>query len=201
VSFATAVRSVLRQYATFQGRATRPEFWWWYLFTFVVNIVGSGVDQLTDATIGVSFVGAVVSLGLLVPTLAVSVRRLHDSDLSGWWLLAPICLGLVGLGLFLAGLAAIIVPAFVDGAPGLRWLTIAFFAAGALILLGSAILNLVLMLRPSTPGANRFGPDPARPAFHPPAGSHGPLAPYGSAPWPPPPAVPGGADAPPTAGP
>lgn len=177
MSFDAAIRSALRQYATFRGRATRPEFWWWYLFSVLVNVVAASVDQLTDATLGVSFVGALASLGLLIPTLAVSVRRLHDSNLSGWWLLLPFGTALVSLGLLIGGFAATVALAFFDGAPESFGLSIALFAAAGLVLLAAVVLNLVLMLRRSTPVPNRFDPYPDAPY---------PYLPNGGIPDPPP---------------
>jgi uncharacterized membrane protein YhaH (DUF805 family) len=184
VSFSGAVQSVLRQYATFRGRASRPEFWWWYLCTVLINIATTGVDEVTDATIGVSFVGTIVTLGLLLPTLAVSVRRLHDSGLTGWWLLAPIGLAVLGFCSFIGGLAAIIAPVFLSSAPGSAGLSTALFAAGAVLLLAGAMVSLVLMLRRSTPGPNRFGPYPGTPTPTYPPGDSGYPSPYAGT-WPP----------------
>lgn len=83
----TATRSVLRQYANFSGRATRSEFWWFYLaYTLVLvalNLV-LGEENL---------VAPLCSLALLLPSLAVGVRRLHDTGRSGWnllWCLLPL---------------------------------------------------------------------------------------------------------------
>ncbi len=90
LSFPDAVRSVLTQYATFSGRARRAEYWWFALFSVVVVLVAA----IIDVAIGFPLVQLVVSLGLIVPGLAVGVRRLHDTDRSGWWLL----LGLVPFG-------------------------------------------------------------------------------------------------------
>ena len=188
MTIAGAVQSVLRQYATFRGRAARSEFWWWYLCTVLVNLTTTAIDKITDATFGVSFVGPLVGLGLLVPTLAVSVRRLHDSGLSGWWLLAPIGLAIGGVVLLVGGLASIVAAAFVSNGPEASPLTIGLIAAGALVLLASVIVNLVLMLRRSTAGPNRYGPFPGAPAGYPPTGSYGYWpSPYG----PPPPGAPG----------
>ena len=92
----TAVKTVLGKYAVFSGRASRSEYWWWLLamiilFTVLGLIDGALVAPMLgfeafqpDAGQPVSFL---VSLGLLLPNLAVSVRRLHDTDRSGWWLL------------------------------------------------------------------------------------------------------------------
>ena len=92
----TAVKTALAKYATFNGRATRPEYWWWILamiilFTVLGLIDGAVIAPLLgfeafdpEAGQPVSFVA---SLGLLLPNLAVSARRLHDTDRSAWWLL------------------------------------------------------------------------------------------------------------------
>ena len=95
----TAVTTVLSKYATFQGRAARPEYWWWVLATRILFIALAVVDGALfapmmgfeafseDAGQPLSFLA---SLALLLPNLAVSVRRLHDTDRSGWWLLLAI---------------------------------------------------------------------------------------------------------------
>ena len=90
MSFTDAVSSVLRQYAGFTGRARRAEYWWFFLFTVLVSMVAGIIDGMlgTMTTYGVGFVGTVASLALLLPGLAVSVRRLHDTDRSGWWVLS-----------------------------------------------------------------------------------------------------------------
>jgi uncharacterized membrane protein YhaH (DUF805 family) len=92
MSFAAAVRSVFSQYAGFAGRARRSEYWWFALFLALVSIVTSVLDNVlgTDfegsATSG-GVISLIANLALLLPSLAVGVRRLHDTDRSGWWLL------------------------------------------------------------------------------------------------------------------
>lgn len=92
----TAVTTVLSKYATFQGRAARPEYWWWVLATLILFIALGILEGVIfapmmgheafseDAGQPLSFLA---SLALLLPNLAVAVRRLHDTDRSGWWLL------------------------------------------------------------------------------------------------------------------
>ena len=94
MSFPEAVRSVLTQYVGFSGRARRSEYWWYILFYLIVAIVASVIDSIlgTDSG-GTGLVSGLVGLALLLPTLAVSVRRLHDISRSGWWVL----LGLIPL--------------------------------------------------------------------------------------------------------
>lgn len=87
MTFGQSISTCLRKYVTFSGRASRSEFWWWYLFSILVNwavqIVGTLVGETT-------IISLVVGLILLLPNLAVTVRRYHDSDHSGWWVVCPI---------------------------------------------------------------------------------------------------------------
>lgn len=78
-----AVRSVLGKYADFSGRARRSEYWFWYLTVVIAYVVALIIDQV----IGVPIVTIIVALAVIVPTLAVGVRRLHDTDKSGWFIL------------------------------------------------------------------------------------------------------------------
>jgi uncharacterized membrane protein YhaH (DUF805 family) len=70
-----AVKTCLRKYAAFGGRASRSEYWWFALFYFVLSVVVSMFSDVLNALVG---------LGLLVPSLAVGTRRLHDIGKSGW---------------------------------------------------------------------------------------------------------------------
>lgn len=94
MNFTDAVRSVVQlNYANFSGRARRSEYWYFVLFNIIISVVAALVDQLLMSVLGFGFIGIIISLGLLIPGIAVGVRRLHDTDRSGWWLL----LGLVPL--------------------------------------------------------------------------------------------------------
>ena len=90
MGFGEAISSGFSNYVNFNGRAARSEYWFWTLFAVLVSIVA----RIVDAIIGAPIIGAIVSLGLLLPGLAVGVRRLHDLDRTGWWLL----LLLTGIG-------------------------------------------------------------------------------------------------------
>ena len=95
-----AIKSVLSQYAGFSGRARRSEYWWFALFSFVLSFVAAILDSALGTSLGsgsTGVIGLIVTLALLLPSLAVGVRRLHDTDRSGWWLL----IGLVGLVWFI----------------------------------------------------------------------------------------------------
>jgi uncharacterized membrane protein YhaH (DUF805 family) len=83
MTFGEAVSSGLSKYATFSGRARRSEYWYFFLFNVIVSIVAA----IIDAAIGTPALQIIVGLGLLVPGIGVGVRRLHDTDRSGWFLL------------------------------------------------------------------------------------------------------------------
>ena len=82
MTFAEAVRSGFDHYVKFDGRASRPAFWWWFLFGILVGI-GATIIDVIIGSFGV--VSGVASLALLLPNLSVAIRRLHDTDHSGWW--------------------------------------------------------------------------------------------------------------------
>ncbi|MBK5512030.1 DUF805 domain-containing protein [Pseudomonas sp. TH15] len=77
----------LKNYVVFQGRATRREYWMFFLINLGISIVIGVLDALLK-TGGILY--NVYSLALFLPSLAVGVRRMHDTDRSGWWLLLPI---------------------------------------------------------------------------------------------------------------
>ena len=86
MNFAEAIQSGFRNYVSFTGRAARSEFWFWALFALLVTIATQVLD---DILFGQQFglLSGVAALALFLPGLAVSVRRLHDRDKSGWFIL------------------------------------------------------------------------------------------------------------------
>jgi uncharacterized membrane protein YhaH (DUF805 family) len=104
---------VLKKYAVFSGRARRAEYWYFVLFNIIVAIVLSLIDTLLGTfnfMQGVGLLSGLYSLAVLIPTLAVTVRRLHDVDRSGWW----IFINLIPL----IGFIVLLVFAVTDGTPG-----------------------------------------------------------------------------------
>jgi uncharacterized membrane protein YhaH (DUF805 family) len=86
--FRKAVAACLRQYATFTGRAARPEYWYFVLFNILVAIASTMLDvMIFDPTAEFSPLNSLTSLALLLPSLAVAARRLHDTDRTAWWIL------------------------------------------------------------------------------------------------------------------
>jgi uncharacterized membrane protein YhaH (DUF805 family) len=92
MSFSEAVRSGFDHYTDFDGRASRPAFWWWFLFSVLVGTAA----RLIDAGIGTTIVSIIVGLGLLLPDISVGVRRLHDTGRTGWWIVIGL-IPLIGL--------------------------------------------------------------------------------------------------------
>ena len=158
----------LRRYAEFSGRSRRTEFWAWHLFHFVVYVFVTGLSGAFMNTTGsadLSSPGMILNLlyfvfwlATLVPTIAVTVRRLHDTDRSGaWWFIAPFppyptaafLIFAVGIGLAMAGASSS-----------------ALVATGSLVAVASLIgwvTLLVFLFQDGTRGPNRFGDDPKGP--------------------------------------
>ena len=108
----------LRKYADFTGRARRMEFWLFWLlligieivFSILIGMVGGSMTALVDPTVGMAAMSGpamglwaiygLIMLGLLIPSLAVSIRRLHDTNRSGWWFLINL-VPLVGMLVYL----------------------------------------------------------------------------------------------------
>ena len=96
--FCRSDQLIFRNYANFSGRAVRPEYWYWYLFVAIVLIVFGAINgSLYPRPLEMgpfSYLTMAVVLSLILPSLAVSVRRLHDIDRTGWWvLIAPTAIG------------------------------------------------------------------------------------------------------------
>ncbi len=138
MDFMTAIKTCFSNYFNFSGRARRSEFWWFYLFVFVTGLI--------------PFVGIVITLAALIPYIAVSARRLHDTDRSGWWQLGPLVPLLIG--------GTVLAMAFVNNANQPD--TTLSIIGGVIMLLGVilAIVMIVWLASDSQPGANRFGPSP-----------------------------------------
>jgi uncharacterized membrane protein YhaH (DUF805 family) len=87
MNFTQAISAGFQNYLNFTGRAARSEYWFWILFTILVSIVASLIDVALLRSMALRPLSTIVNLGLLLPTLAVSARRLHDLDRTAWWLL------------------------------------------------------------------------------------------------------------------
>ncbi len=76
MTFTQSIQVCFSKYADFNGRAKRPEYWWFFLFLLLLSAVTGVISEALNG---------IIALATLVPSLAVGARRLHDTDRSGWW--------------------------------------------------------------------------------------------------------------------
>ena len=146
-----------KKYATFKGRASRGEFWWWVLCTFIIQIAFAVIFAVLGAIIDSntangmkSFVNTIWTLATIVPSLALSVRRLHDTNKAGTTLVILYAIDFIGgvllsVGLVMTGLGAISVisgGSSSTGAAGILLLIIGFIAC-----LATSIVIIVFMAK------------------------------------------------------
>ncbi|UPT61807.1 MAG: DUF805 domain-containing protein [Hyphomonadaceae bacterium JAD_PAG50586_4] len=137
------IQKCLRLYVNGAGRARRAEYWWWTLGVFVVSIVAYVIDVVLfgfnsyTSQPNTQAVSTILNLAVLAPGISVASRRFHDVGLSGWLVAGFFVAFLVG-----GGLSAVMPP------------------LGGLILLVAGIGMLVILVLPSKPGENQYGPNP-----------------------------------------
>ena len=136
---------VFKKYATFKGRAPRSEYWWYSLFASLIALLGAVIANTLYGDPNELTLFDIVSLLLLLPSLAVSIRRLHDVNKSGWWLLYP------WLGLILIPIASL----FDDTS----LMDSAIVISSALMTLGYLFV-LYLVIKKSDSGENQYGKSP-----------------------------------------
>mgnify|MGYP003209945444 CR=1 FL=1 len=152
MTFAQAIKTCFNRYATFTGRATRSEYWWWILFCFLsiiaICIIAAFIGVATAGSRGVGLFGfffllpfIIFCIVILVPSWAVLFRRLHDAGHPGYWILLYLVPYVISL------FAALV---------GSQIMSMLF---GFLSFAGSIVL-LVFVLQPSQPYDNQFGPCP-----------------------------------------
>ena len=94
MTFVESVEHVFSNYFNAKGRASRSEYWWWYLFTILASIAVSLLGVILDKLTGIEFLSTILTWGLsiliLIPNICVQIRRYHDINRSGWWILCPI---------------------------------------------------------------------------------------------------------------
>lgn len=155
MGFGTAVMTCLRKYAVFNGRARRSEYWYFVLFSLATEIAASLIDStIRGVAAGFVPVSLPVWLALLLPSLAVTVRRVRDTNRSGWWVA-----GFYVDCVVVLGAAVPFMEMFREGAIGPVWL----FLAVAVLIVPYAIFLFVLTVLPGTSGTNHYGPDPKAP--------------------------------------
>ena len=144
VGFGESIGLGFTNYLVFSGRATRAEFWWWMLFGTLVQII--------------PFIGSIIGLVCLIPSLAVTSRRLHDIGKTGWWQLWMLLVGIVVWGIFIGALIFGVILSWgeEDGAG----LLTGFSIAGFIGVISVIVWYVVWLARQGDKGPNTFGPDP-----------------------------------------
>lgn len=111
MQFGDAIKNGFLNYANFRGVASRSEFWYWTLFTVIVSIGTSIIDSAIGLALGMqnfTLVNTLAALALLLPGLAVAVRRFHDAGFSAWWYSIPQLVTLIVLIWFIVSLVTFI---------------------------------------------------------------------------------------------
>ena len=102
MNFAESISFCFSNYANFNGRGRRSEFWWFYLFTMMLGLGGSIWDSATSET-GYGVMYWIASIVTFIPIIAAGARRLHDVNKSGWWQLISITIiGIIPLVMWMA---------------------------------------------------------------------------------------------------
>lgn len=170
--FSEAFLRFWQKYTVFRGRASRSEFWWWTLAAVIINALLSLLGDVTDGRL--EFLTSLWNLAIVVPGLALAVRRLHDTNKPGWWVAVFCGMMTLGLLIMIVGGGAALYGAI--GAIGHNYdygygygygyeaLATGGFGAlaiGGLIMLASAVTGIVFMALPSKPEGARFDDDAA----------------------------------------
>jgi len=146
MTFFKSIKTVLFQkYATFKGRSSRSEYWWYSLFVILISLLGVVIAITLYGDPSGPTLFDIVGLLIFLPGLAVSIRRLHDVNKSGWWLLYP-----------LAGLILIPIASLFDDT---SLMDSAIVISIALMTLGYLYV-LYLAIKKSDSGENQYGKNP-----------------------------------------
>jgi uncharacterized membrane protein YhaH (DUF805 family) len=152
MSFGEAIGECFFNYANFRDRAARAEYWWWALFATIVLLIAIGLDFLIFRGWETGPFYLVFSLASLLPGLSVTVRRLHDTGRSGWWLLIPI--GFAIIASVVTIFALVMSP---HEQPSVA--TLILIGVPAIVSFGAILLLLVWMILPGDPKNNYYGPN------------------------------------------
>lgn len=152
MNFGEAIGECFFNYANFRDRAARAEYWWWALFATIVLLIGMGLDYLIFSGWNTGPFYLVLSVATFLPSLSVTVRRLHDTNRSGWWVMLPFA----AMVLFIVGFIAAVT---IDPFRPFRGMGLVLVGIPMLLVFATTILLLVWMLLRGDPGNNRFGPN------------------------------------------
>jgi uncharacterized membrane protein YhaH (DUF805 family) len=174
MGFSDAIRTSFSQYATFAGRASRPEYWYFFLFLFLGSLVTGIADailfhnlpEIDESTPAFEFephetpLSSLFYVVTVLPHLAVAWRRMHDTGRSGYMALLPMLLSAAALGVFVLGIGA--ADFFAGGLMDriLTGITLTILVPLVALLIISPLLVFWWLIRPSQPSSNLYGPNP-----------------------------------------
>ncbi len=174
MTFSDAIRTCFSKFFTFSGRASRPEYWFFFLFIVIWSLIAGIIDAQFFTQVSVSEsdevkqvtatsrqpVQSIVSLIVFFPHLAVAWRRMHDSGRSGLYALLPILLILGAFAVLIFGIG--LASQFHGGTLDILFTraTLLIVIPTLIVLFVSPLLVLWWLTRPSQPGANQYGPNP-----------------------------------------
>ena len=174
MTFSDAIRTCFAKFFIFSGRASRPEYWFFFLFIVIWSIIAGIIDlqfftqvsvTQTDEVKSVAAtsrqpVQSIVGLIVFIPHLAVAFRRMHDTGRSGLYALLPILLMVGAFAVLIFGIG--IASQFHSGTLDILFTraTLLIVIPTLLVLAVSPLLVLWWLTRPSQPGANQYGPNP-----------------------------------------
>lgn len=163
MNFTDAIKTCLRKYVTFSGRASRSEYWWFFLFCFGAGIAAQMTEGIINAATGTPdgprLISSAFNIATFLPSLAVGWRRMHDTGRSGLFLLYPF-IALIGIMTF-AGFVGVV--GFDGGAPNFEsfdGITGMILFVAVIILVISPFIVIWWLTRPSQPHPNEYGPVP-----------------------------------------
>ncbi|WP_298837681.1 DUF805 domain-containing protein [uncultured Roseobacter sp.] len=163
MTFSQSIITCFQKYFTFSGRASRSEYWWFFLFTvlggFVAGLLEGFINAAAGTPGGPTLLSGAFNLATFIPGLAAGWRRMHDSGRSGLYLLYPM-IAIIGLSVFIGmfGGADMLEgsdpSALFEGVFGL------VVIVSLIVVVLSPFIVLFWLTRPSQPGSNIYGPNP-----------------------------------------
>ena len=147
MSFGEAIKSVFSKYATFSGRARRSEYWYFVLFNVLFMLGFALIARVFPEAKFLTYLYLVYSLAIVIPSLAVGVRRLHDIGKRGWNMFILLIVALLNSSITVLGKSSLKI-----GSGVLLIL--------AIIALALTVLFVVWLCKDSQPGENKWGPNP-----------------------------------------
>ena len=143
VNFGTAIQLGFQRYFDFSGRSTRAELWWWSLFTNLVQLI--------------PLIGGVIALAALIPSIAVTSRRLHDIGKTGWWQLLFWIASIIAWSASISFLFVGLMASEEGDSSGFL-----FLLSGVALVVAIAVIAIAIkwFVRKGDEGPNKYGPDP-----------------------------------------